>query len=82
MKWPWSPRETKMPTTSMRGVKENGVKVDAPSLTATDQQWIDFAAVVALMTPAWEMESPSVTLTRRQWRERAFRAYNAKWGGA
>ena len=80
MKWPWSPREIKPDVVPLKGIKTNGVRVDAPPNDASDDQWLDFAAVAAMMVIT-ENETEAVMAAKRAWRERAFRAYNAKWGG-
>lgn len=53
------------------GIRVRDVRVDAPPIDAPDQQWLDFAAVAGLFCVYSLFDDP--------WRERALRAYLAKW---
>ena len=65
------PKKSKPWSGPMRGIREGETRVDAPPPTASDEQWLDFAAVSAMFN--------IYALCEEAWREQALRAYLAKW---
>ena len=65
------PKKSKPWIGPRRGIREGEIRVDAPPPTASDEQWLDFGAVSAMFS--------IYALGEEAWRERALRAYLAKW---
>ena len=72
--WPF--RKKPLPEkTPLRGLKFDGVKLDAPPEDASPEQWLDWAALVG----GWIGIANGFLVGADEWMGHMFRAYHKKW---
>ena len=70
--WPFKAKAVPEKT-PLRGLEFRGVKVDAPRVDASPEQWLDWAALIGGLVGNGLIEGAD------EWMAQIFRAYRERW---